>query len=97
MMQFKSPYSEEPVTLYLSKRTYPQSGNVRLDLIDAADHCPYMTCTVYLKGLAKDEVAIKNYSENEGVLSLLVKEGVVLAPHRYELSGYVKIPVCKLK
>jgi hypothetical protein len=96
-MQFKSPYSQEPVNLYMSRRTYPRNGNVRLDLIDAVDHCPYMTATVWMDGLAKDEVAIKNYSENAGILDCLVNEGVVEAPHRYESSGFVKIPVCRLK
>lgn len=97
MMQFQSPFSQEPVALYLSRKTYPRNNNVRLELIDAVDHCPYMVATVWMEGLAKDEVAIKNYSENTGVLDLLLNEGVVEAPHRYESSGFVKIPVCRLK
>lgn len=97
MIKFQSRYSEEPVILYLSRKTYPRNSNVRLDLIDINDHCPYMICTVWIEGLASDEVAIKNYSENEGILPLLISEGVIEAPHRYESSGHVKIPVCKLK
>ena len=96
-MQFKSQYSDEQVTLYMLRKTYPRNGNVRLELIDAVDHCPYMTVTVWMDGLAEDEVAIKNYSENAGVLNFLIKEEIIVAPHRYVSSGFVKIPVCRLK
>lgn len=97
MITFKPPYSDECVALYLSRRTYPATGGVRLDLIDAVDHLPFATCTVSLKNLEKNEVAIKDYSENEGVLQLLITEGIIEKPHRYVNSDYVKIPVCLLK
>lgn len=46
--------------------------------------------------LAPDEVAIKDYSECEGVLGELFRVGAVASPHRYIASGHVMIPVCKL-
>lgn len=43
-----------------------------------------------------DEVIIKDYSENDGMLAALVYAGVVSNPVRYAGSGYVSCPVCKL-
>lgn len=47
--------------------------------------------------LPTDCVAIKDYSENEGVLALLVKAGV-LEPHPLDTipSGFVELPVHRL-
>lgn len=95
MFTFQPPYSEGPVTVYLQSRNYT-SGNVRIDLIDACDHCPYMSVTVNVDGLDENEVAIKNYSENEGILDVLVNEGIVKPPHRHVKSGFVLIPICEL-
>ena len=95
MFQFKSAYSEEIDTLYVQRKEYV-SGNVCLNLIDARDHFPYMCATVNVDGLSENEVAIKNYSENEGILPVLISEGIVKEPHRYVNSGFVKIPICEL-
>lgn len=43
-----------------------------------------------------DEVAIKDYSENEGVLQCLIDHRLVLPAHRWITSGHVLIPVCQL-
>lgn len=96
MMTFKSPYADETVTVYLNRKNY-RSGNTCLTLVDAVDHFPYMTCTVFVDGLEDNEVAIKNYSENAGVLDFLVKENIIEAPHKEINSGFVKLYVCKLK
>lgn len=70
-------------------------GGTVLQLIDQ-DGLPYATATMWISGLEKDEVAIKNYSENEGMLHALMSAGIVEAPHRTVLNGYVTVPVCKL-
>ena len=82
--------------VHLNKTTYP-SGLHKLTLVDAEDGLPFATCTVPFSDLEKDEVAVKDYSENEGMLEFLVKNHIVQAPHRFIASGFVKIPVCKLK
>lgn len=41
-------------------------------------------------------IAIKNYSENEGVLEWLIENKIVSEPGQYVRSGFVKIPICKL-
>ena len=95
MFTYEPPYSNEPVALYLSRKKYV-SGNIALELIDARDHFPYMIATINIEGLAPNEVAIKNYSENEGILSVLIREGIVKPPHRHVHSGFVTIPICEL-
>lgn len=42
------------------------------------------------------EVAIKDYSENEGMLDALMEAGVVSAPKRFVRSGWVNIPICDM-
>lgn len=44
-----------------------------------------------------DSVAIKNYSENEGMLDFLIEAGVIEKPYMIIEQGMVKFPVCKLK
>lgn len=46
--------------------------------------------------LAEDEIAIKNYSENEGMLEFLQEVGIIKPPHRFVPSGYVNIPICRI-
>lgn len=44
--------------------------------------------------LPKNMVAIKDYSENEGMLSALTEAGIVSEPVGYIASGFVEFPVC---
>lgn len=82
----------------LNKSYYEHGKCVVLCLIDADDGEPVSTCTVNLpdEPLGDGEVFIKDYSENEGMVEFLVKEGVVERTGREVQSGYVRIPVCKL-
>jgi hypothetical protein len=74
------------------------NGQTRIQLIDSSDGIPYCTATVAVDyELAETEVAIKNYSENEGILNSLIDAGVIGHPRTFIQSGYVKIPICKLK
>lgn len=54
-----------------------RGGNIGLQLIDA-DGMLFATATVWVEGLAKDEVAIKDYSENTGMLSALLLYRLVI-------------------
>jgi hypothetical protein len=75
------------------------NGQTRIQLVDTTDGIPYATATVAVEEhlIKEGEVAIKDYSENEGILSSLVEAGIVENPHNFIQSGYVKIPICKLK
>lgn len=72
------------------------NGGTALQLVDADDGSPIATASVWIPGLQGDEIAIKDYSENEGMLAALVASGIVTDPHRFEPSGFVTIPVCRL-
>lgn len=94
--QFQSLYGSSRYTLQIQYGTY-QEGNTSMQLIDCADGFPFATATVNLPGLTENEVAIKNYSENEGVLNFLLDNEIIEAPHRFVQSGFVNIPICRLK
>ena len=73
-----------------------QSGYKAIRLIDQEDGQSVVIATVNLEELDSDEVAIKNYSENEGVYDALLEAGVITPKHREVSTGYVTVPVCKL-
>jgi hypothetical protein len=70
-------------------------GNTRLQLW--CSDGPLATASVNPDGpLAENEVAIKNYAENAGILDVLVNAGVVSAPIRTVRAGCMTVPVCTL-
>lgn len=77
---------------------YNNNGRTAITLIDTEDNGPVATCTINLDDvqLTDDEVIIKDYSENEGMLDCLIAAGIVSDPIRYVDSGFIKAPVCKL-
>jgi len=79
---------------YVQKTKY-FDGNTALILLDQEDHVPVATATINHHSLDKDEVAIKNYSENTGMLKALENAGIVQKTREIN-QGYVTIPVCKL-
>lgn len=60
---------------------------------------PVATATVNIPeaDLADGEILVKDYSENEGMLAFLEENGLVEDTGRVISSGYVAVPVCKLK
>ena len=59
---------------------------------------PYMTITSNFPDQPRDsnELFIKDWSENEGILKHLVEWGIVEPPHRRFPSGFVSVPVCRM-
>jgi hypothetical protein len=57
-----------------------------------------LTCTVNLPEIAMsdDEAAIKNYSENKGMVEALKEANIILDKVREVKSGFVTIPIYKL-
>ena len=97
-VQFICPYTNTVVELY--KAEYNEPNNIAL-----------IACTNDDEGLKEEfgivsvnsttkleegYVAIKNWSENEGILNVLIREGVVSTPSHFIKSGFVDITVCKL-
>ena len=94
-LALKTPHAEYDVII---QRKRYSNGRLALEIIDVEDGCPVMMATVNIPeaNLKPDEVIIKNYSENEGMLDFLLRNGIVEKPHRYENSGFVRVPVCKI-
>jgi len=69
-----------------------------IQLVDAEDGCPVAIATVNLpaESIERDEVIIKDYSENSGILDALVEGGVVSKPIRTIRTEFVEMYVCKL-
>lgn len=57
---------------------------------------PIATSTVNIPGLLEGYVAVKDYSENEGMLEALQNAGIVGPTEFLMPQGFVDIPVCKL-
>lgn len=96
-IKHKSPYGGE-YELSLNFTKY-KNGQTAIKLFDMTDGMPFATATVAVEdGLLKEgEVAIKDYSENEGILDTLITAGIVDYPHAFIQSSFVKVPICKLK
>ena len=81
----------------VSKRKY-SNNRTALELIDVEDGIPYAIATVNLPDvlLQENEVLIKSYSENEGMLEFLIENNIVKHNGCGVNSGHVWIPVCEL-
>lgn len=60
------------------RNAYP-NGRIALQLIDTEDGTPVATASVNLPdvNINDDEIFIKSYSENEGMMDMLLKEGII--------------------
>lgn len=88
---------EYPSQVYIRQRSYA-NGRPSLELINADDHTPNSIVTVNLPDvlLEDNEVLVKDYSENEGMLEFLTANNIVTPTERGVQSGFVWIPVCIL-
>jgi hypothetical protein len=75
-----------------------QNGRTALLLLENGDRDSATIATVNIPEvpLEPNEVLIKNYSENAGVLNALEKAGIVRAKGLEVMSGYATVPVCEL-
>jgi len=94
VIEFVSPYFKMDCLAVLGRYS---NKRLEIQLVSAKDSEPIATATVNLpdEQLEEDEVCIKDYSENEGVLASLIKAGVISEPVRFTGSGFVSIPICK--
>lgn len=83
-------------TVTVEKERYP-NGDRRINLYDEMG-LPYATCTLQLENveLAEDEVIIKNFSENAGMLDVLVAHKVVELTDRVVVHGFVQSHISRL-
>ncbi len=94
MKTYKYNLGESTYEVFLRVSKYMNNGRRSVQLIDAEDGCSFMTVTVNVPDahIGEDEVIVKNYSENEGVLDFLIENGLVRGVKRMIDRG---MPVCE--
>lgn len=76
-------------TAWVSLEHYA-NGGLALQIWDADG--PYTTASSWVPGVPADSVAIKDYSENEGILDELIRLRVISPPNQFN-NG---LPVCRV-
>jgi len=73
------------------------NGRTAIQLINRG--APYAIASVNLpyEDIKDNEIAIKDYSENQGMLLSLQKAGIVGKIIRYVESGFADVPICEFK
>ena len=91
---FVSAYDTEYPNCHFSIGQY-YNGNKALFIYD--DYCQVTTCSVNGERINEaDEIGIKGWSENKGVVEFLTKMGIIGEKVAEERSGFVTIPYFKL-
>jgi len=97
MKEFKITAHEQTYSVTVKLGKYA-NGRTAIQLDDVNEGCLYATATVNIDHvlLADNEVLIKDYSENEGMLDFLVKNNIVTPTPNGVQSGFVWLPVAIL-
>ena len=72
-------------------------GGKCIKLIDSNDHEPIATATSWIPDTNEDELAIKDYSENQGMYKCLLEADIITPAHRFIDNGFVGFPIVYLK
>lgn len=94
----KTVFPIDNVTEVVVTVNQTSAGNKAILLFDTEDGLPYAAATSHVPGaeLGEDEVLVKNYSENTGILDFLVKNNIVKDTGKTVSSGFVELNVCTL-
>ena len=92
----KFTYLGEP-NCHFEPHRYCGTNNLALCIVDSNGE-QYCVASVNIanKPLSDDRIAIKNWSENEGVDTFLKKLGIIGAMVDFVISGFVDIPIYEL-
>lgn len=77
-----------PVRVYLKFSRYVTSNNICLDLHTIEEDEPWLTATVNMECLADGYIFVKDYSENQGILQVLIDHKIV---------HVIKRDICRLR
>ena len=96
VLNYESKYGNIPVEIVPKK--YVGSNRMALIMLDALDGEPVTTITVNIPEapLDDDEIIVKNYSENEGMLEFLVESGLVEDTGKFIQTGFVIVNIVKM-
>jgi hypothetical protein len=92
----KTKYVDEPNALLKVDR-YQNNDRICLSVYSPTGEA-LMKCTTNIPevDLTWDLVAIKNYSENEGILECLIANNFISEPIQEIKNRYTEFPVCQL-
>lgn len=81
--------------VFISLGRYASNNRKMITLIDAEDGMPYATASINLPDvlLMDDEIAIKDYSENEGMFRFLLDNNIITDTGKEVQSGFVTVPI----
>ena len=98
-IEFVSSYTDEVIELEVERAMYANGQNAILLYYEGES---YMTATVAVYPAdasypidESEDVVIKNYSENEGILEALVEGGIIEKPHATIEINFVTLYVAK--
>jgi len=75
------------------------NGRTAIALVDREDGMPFTTASVNMPDhdCPEGHIYIKNWSENEGMVEYLQGKGIIGEIVSYVNSGFVTVPLCKLR
>ena len=92
-----APWDERSTIVSIKLDKYA-NGRTRICLLDSIDNEPYAVATTNLPDvlLLDNEVIVKDYSENEGMLEFLTTNNIVVPTNNWVSTGFVDVQVCTL-
>ena len=84
-------FTKEQITF----STYP-NGRTCILIMNEVECVAKATVNIPVIPLQKDEVLIKDYSENQGIFQDLIEMGVIVPPITKIHNGFVEVYKCKL-
>lgn len=93
---YKSKFGTVYNNCFFEIGSYRTTGNHSISIVD--DEGVICHCTVNAQRVNEpDEIGVKDYSENEGMVDFLISMGIIEEkPFTIEHSGFVTIPYFKL-
>lgn len=81
---------------YFRTNKYESNNNLCISIYSETEGCICKVTVNTCEVLSDDEIAIKDYSENEGMYDWLLENGFVESASYTIGSAYVYIPVCRI-
>lgn len=68
---------------------YYDNDRLALNLVEVNTLCPYTTVTINMPkvNISKDQIIVKNYNENKGIIGFLLKNKLVKEDYNYFYVG----------
>lgn len=94
-IKLRTAYSSRQYPVDVVKAEY-EKGGIALIAVESKSGMEFATLTSWIPGIPEGQVAIKNYSENEGFAQQLVDQGVVRLTGAQLYSGHAAFPLAEV-